>query len=282
MLDPQNQHELDDGNYLPYIQANYDYKEIYSKSFEKVKIELKINKTPPELGTPAHGARATQLIEVVKQLGAIDAEIEKRGGLETYQRASTLGQDKNRGGDSSRILIPWLHELNFKGKSALEIGCLSSKNYISTCGIFDAVTKIDLHSQEPSILEEDFLKRPLPKSKDEKFDCISCSLVLNFVPNATDRGDMIDKFGKFLKGKGGLVFLVLPAPCITNSRYMTKEVLLEIFTKFGYTAQKEKITEKLVYWLFEWNGDNKAKGYQLKKRQLRTGNDRNNFSIIIQ
>ncbi len=49
--------------------------------------------------------------EVSSQLIAINAEIEALGGLDAYQEASTLGQDKERGGDSSKVLVEWLKDL---------------------------------------------------------------------------------------------------------------------------------------------------------------------------
>ena len=48
---------------------------------------------------------------ISSQLGTINAEIEALGGLDAYQEASSLGQDKERGGDSSKVLIEWLREL---------------------------------------------------------------------------------------------------------------------------------------------------------------------------
>ena len=49
------------------------------------------------------------------------------------------------------------------------------------------MTPIDLHSQHPSIMEQDFLLMD-PEEHRTQWDAISLSLVLNFVPNAKDRG----------------------------------------------------------------------------------------------
>lgn len=46
------------------------------------------------------------------QLAAVEKEIAEQGGLDTYQKASTLGQSSERGGDSSVVLIEWLKELS--------------------------------------------------------------------------------------------------------------------------------------------------------------------------
>ena len=51
---------------------------------------------------------------------------------------------------------------------------------------------IDLHSLHPQITEQDFFQRPLPESDEDRFDIISCSLVLNFVDEPTRRGEYLD------------------------------------------------------------------------------------------
>lgn len=69
----------------------------------------------------------------------------------------------------------------------LEIGALLPDNYDS-CASWIENHPIDLNSRHASIVEQDFLQRPLPKNDAERFDVISCSLVMNFVPDARDRG----------------------------------------------------------------------------------------------
>lgn len=49
-----------------------------------------------------------------KELDAVNNNISELGGLDAYQRASQLGQSKDRGGDSSRILVSWLLEMGIK------------------------------------------------------------------------------------------------------------------------------------------------------------------------
>ena len=79
----------------------------------------------------------------------------------------------------------------------LEIGCLSPYNAISTSSIFDDVVRIDLNSQNSLILEQNFMDRPLPQKESEKFNLISCSLVINFVPSPKERGEMLLRITKF-------------------------------------------------------------------------------------
>lgn len=49
------------------------------------------------------------------------------------------------------------------------------------------VTPIDLHSRHPAIQEQDFLQMSEDDNR-EKWDLISLSLVVNFVPEPKDRG----------------------------------------------------------------------------------------------
>jgi 25S rRNA (adenine2142-N1)-methyltransferase len=70
----------------------------------------------------------------------------------------------------------------------LEIGALSPDNFAARQSYIEN-TPIDLNSRHPHILKQDFMERPLPRIQEERFDLVSCSLVLNFVPLAEERGE---------------------------------------------------------------------------------------------
>lgn len=70
----------------------------------------------------------------------------------------------------------------------LEIGALKPDNY-SSCTSWIHNFPIDLNSRHPDIKEQDFLHRPVPTTDESRFDVVSCSLVLNFVPDVKDRGE---------------------------------------------------------------------------------------------
>ena len=196
----------------------------------------------------------------------IKNELESLGGLNAYQKASIRGQDKRRGGDSSKILIDWIKPNNWK---VLEVGALRVDNYISR---FAHVDRIDLNSQNPSIKEIDFLDL-----KAERYDLLSVSLVLNFVP-VSKRSEFLVHTTRFLDV--GMLFFVLPSPCIINSRYMSKAILLQIFTILGYDLVHEKVTTRMAYWLFKHVRAIQP-GETLKKKEIRSGKDRNNFWIPL-
>ena len=72
----------------------------------------------------------------------------------------------------------------------LEIGALYPDNYAG-CSTWINNHPIDLKSNHPGVLEQDFFQRPLPRDPLDHFDVISCSLVLNFVSEPKDRGKSI-------------------------------------------------------------------------------------------
>lgn len=223
----------------------------------------------------------------------LDAQIRENGGLESYQIASKLGQSSARGGDSSKVLVDWidpqlslLKDTPFRLR-VLEIGALSTKNACSMKKSLD-VTRIDLNSQEPGILKQDFMERPLPHSDDDRFHLISLSLVLNYVPYAEGRGEMLKRCVTFLTNKlasgcpvsfAPSLFLVLPLPCVKNSRYLTENRLQEILSSMGFVMTQSKQTSKLIFQLWEHRQDYKPKPF--KKEILNDGKTRNNFAIIV-
>ncbi|KAF3157965.1 hypothetical protein TWF788_005115 [Orbilia oligospora] len=280
-------------------------------------------------------------------IAELTSKLSSSGGLEAYQRASVSGQSSKRGGDSSKILVDWFIELgipkpthkkshsgknpnsngdnNSSSSSAnsdgggneglsnyrlLEIGCLSPTNTIHSYFPKPQRTLMDLNSLHPDeILKQDFMEFPVPKLPDDGYDIISCSLVLNYVPTPSGRGDMLKHITSFMEqalerrrkrlkslsnnstnkepaetddwsSTFPAMFLVLPAPCVTNSRYLTEDRLQEIMISMGYEMVRRKLSPKLVYylWKFVSNGSRK----KFKKTELLPGGKRNNFAIVVE
>lgn len=69
-------------------------------------------------------------VEIAKELEEIEQETESLGGLEQYQAMSVVGQSKERGGGSHKVLISWLCEfhspLGEGNEGTLKYVCLSS------------------------------------------------------------------------------------------------------------------------------------------------------------
>jgi 25S rRNA (adenine2142-N1)-methyltransferase len=227
----------------------------------------------------------------------LEEQISAKGGLESYQLASKKGQSKERGGDSSKVLIDWLQPVLQELPSGtppgqprlrlLEVGALSTKNACSMVKSLE-VTRIDLNSQEPGILQQDFMERPLPGSDADRFHVISLSLVLNYVPDPATRGQMLLRTTQFLamptspaKDMLPCLFVVLPAACVLNSRYFTEKRLQEMMSSLGYAMLKRKVTAKLVYYLWHYRGATAAAPAKFRKEMLNDGLTRNNFAITL-
>ena len=256
-----------------------------------------------------HHTRTKQLQSAITRndsatAASLQAEMEAKGGLAKYQEASIQGQSLQRGGDSSRVLVRWLAELlppelqadkQERKLRLLEVGALRTDNHCSRTGIL-SVTPIDLHSQHPKIQTQDFMTRPIPPSimlQTEGFDIVSLSLVVNFVGDAVGRGEMLRRVSSFLRilppefknaadPSLPALFLVLPAPCVNNSRYLNEERLESIMQSLGYKRIRRKMSAKLVYYLWGYERsleDETPKSF--RKEELRGGASRNNFAIVV-
>ncbi|KAI4277189.1 MAG: hypothetical protein LQ337_001965 [Flavoplaca oasis] len=236
----------------------------------------------------------------------LQAEVEASGGLQKYQEASIQGQSSERGGDSSKVLIEWINDLSPQnvphhmveaGKlRMLEVGALTVDNACSRSALFD-VTRIDLHSQHPGIKQQNFMQRlePSPESlQEDGYDIVSLSLVLNYIGDAISRGEMLKRVSSFLRSSKQhpmeevrvtfpALFLVLPAPCVTNSRYMDEKRLEGMMISMGYVKTRRKLGKKLIYYLWRYDEHNaKRQLMKFRKQEIRPGGKRNNFSIVLQ
>ena len=265
---------------------------------------------------------------------ALEERLEANGGLKLYQLASAQGQSKERGGDTSRVLVEWLREDGVLPKAPqtrkagsdgcaenvgvvqqlriLEVGALSTQNALNIPAA-TKVRRIDLHSQHPEIEEVDFMLLDAQGEWEGErgYDVLSLSLVVNFVGDPRARGEMVRHTVAFLRhkseGNHGLesqgsnrekllpaLFLVLPLPCVDNSRYLTEEHLTAMMESLGYEKTRMKRSGKLYYSLWqlspptgadckisERSVGNEKKKVVFRKEELRKGKDRNNFCIIL-
>lgn len=208
----------------------------------------------------------------------------------------------------------------------LEVGALSTQNALNVAGV-TSVRRIDLRSSGAGIEECDFMEFPLPSAADGSgewqglrgYDVLSLSLVLNYVTDAKARGDMLRRTTEFLfsprprraaavegqEGEGEQekvdgeaegeqhppllpsLFLVLPAPCLHNSRYLTPEHLINIMSSLGYSLTNHKTTQKLYYSLWHNHVPDREKmrsrgqATRFPKKEINPGGGRNNFCIVV-
>ncbi|KAF2755865.1 hypothetical protein EJ05DRAFT_477930 [Pseudovirgaria hyperparasitica] len=255
-----------------------------------------------------------------KKATEYEAQMDALGGLEAYQKASLNGQGKERGGDSSGVLVGWLSkgaatelgsgtgkrkraadpngvEKQRNVRRVLEVGCLSTTNAVSKMrGVH--MDRLDLHSQDAQIEQQDFMQRPIPTDESKKYDVVSLSLVLNYVPDAEGKGEMLRRTCEFLRKPNHEVqeeeeeanteeelypclFLVLPAPCVHNSRYLDEAHLARIMNSLGYSLIRQKLSSKLTYTLWRWDGWEASSKQKFNKEELKPGGARNNFCIVL-
>lgn len=223
---------------------------------------------------------------------ALQAELRALGGLPAYQRASIFGATTEENGAFNSGV--WVHN-ELLAMAALppahgaprlrllDVGALQD-HWSPHAHMVDA-TAIDLNPQHPSVIRADFFDfPPLPAAGSAPaFDAIVLSLVLNFVGDPRRRGVMLQRCAALLP-LGGALFIVIPAACITNSRYMNHALFLRILQAAGFELSRHKITPKLALYALRRaacsvTDDEKA---NLGCRRLcRSGQQRNNFAVLI-
>ncbi|KIX10108.1 uncharacterized protein Z518_01189 [Rhinocladiella mackenziei CBS 650.93] len=83
------------------------------------------------------------------------------------------------------------------------------------------------------------------------------------------------------------LFLVLPAPTLLNSRYLTPGHLTTIMSSLGYTNLAAKTTRKLHYSLWRYDRRRREEWIRhggptvFKKIEINPGGGRNNFCIVL-
>ena len=208
------------------------------------------------------------------------------------------------------------------GLRMLDVGALSIDGACARSGRFrkdgtidGGIDRIDLNSRNPRIRQVDFMEMGPPateaeekeagypssdNSQGEGYDIVALSLVLNFVSDPAARGEMLKHVALFLRrgrrpGESspqesrfdGLLpglFLVLPAPCVENSRYLDETRMVGIMRALGYTLVRRKASAKLLCYLWRYDSRDFASDSvdAFKKHEVRKGKDRNNFAIVLQ
>ncbi|KAA6418999.1 MAG: nucleolus (ISS) [Trebouxia sp. A1-2] len=109
-----------------------------------------------------------------------------------------------------------------------------------------SVRAIDLRPCLPSIEQADFLQ--IQPAGD--FDIVVCAMVLNCVPSAQDRGNMLLKTRGHLQ-HGGHAFIVTPLRCLNDSPYMTANYFEEAVAAAGLQVKHSKLSPKLAFYCLE-------------------------------
>ncbi len=226
-----------------------------------------------------------------KRVRELKAELEALGGLPAYQQASLFGATAEESGafNSGVWVYNELHAMNLlppadghRRLRLLDVGALQD-HWSAHEQLVDAVA-IDLNPQHPNVRRADFFDfPPVPPAGAAAFDALVLSLVLNFVGDPRRRGVMLERCAALLP-QGGALFIVIPAACITNSRYMNHVLFVRILHAVGFELSRHKITPKLALYALR-RSDCCVTGDEMAglgcRRLCRTGTQRNNFSVLI-
>ncbi|PVU90382.1 hypothetical protein BB559_004652 [Furculomyces boomerangus] len=269
-----------------YKNPNSIIREYHNLNKRKAIIKSKLDSLPNKQND-------TQIKVLILEQTEIDLKLDALGGLDAYQKSSLLGQSTKKGGDTSRYLIKHLFNINFLPSlnpiKLLDVGSLSPNNYEKEKK-WIKTDCIDLNSQHPKISKLDFFDVPLsnPDNNSEisvhgPYDIVSLSLVVNFEGDIHKRGQMLIHAAKLLIEKPGILFLVLPLPCITNSRYFNEQRLLDIACAVGFEELlSSHHSTKLAYYIFRLSNKQKHVSHpQFKKTLLKDGPGKNNFCIAL-
>ncbi|KAN0059731.1 25S rRNA (adenine2142-N1)-methyltransferase [Thecaphora frezii] len=237
-----------------------------------------------------HSLRIAKYHTLEKQLANAKDEEEKQrirkqqeelGGLEKYQEDSMKGGDRVKGGESGKWCAEQLEKVRGKKDiKILDVGAISGTSYEKFKWIHP--TSIDLNPRSDAVQKCDFFDLPKPASEEDKFELVALSLVLNFVGDLRKRGEMLLHAHHYLR-PGGFLYLVLPLPCVTNSRYLTHDHLRSIISSCGYEVLVQHDSKRLTRWLLKRKKSprNKWDRQIYRKKELVSGPHRNNFAICL-
>jgi 25S rRNA (adenine2142-N1)-methyltransferase len=159
------------------------------------------------------------------------------------------------------------------------------------------------------------MDRPSPaRSGEALYDVVSCSLVLNFVPSPEGRGQtprgrrrlvlrltpfplraslaagrMLEHIRSFLhpaedNARTAYLFMVLPTPCIGNSRYTSEDHWRGLMRSIGFEQVRERLNKKgkgVAYWLYRRVTPEGPTAPYEKKALLDASGGRNNFAVVL-
>ena len=212
------------------------------------------------------------------QIAALEAKKEKIGGINAYQKASKLGEARHGSFNSAKWILKQLRAFNvFANRTedeklrVLDVGALDN-NYKKHAKWIQC-TPIDLNPQSNEVIKADFLKLD-----DKEYDVVVLSLVVNFEGDIRKRGDMLRKCPKLVVDQGYL-FIVLPLPCLNNSRYLNEEVFVSIMESLGFDVCSQYNSKKLSFFMFRKTHQVQVKSFP--KKILRKGGNHNNFAIVL-
>jgi len=225
---------------------------------------------------------AAQEHDDTARVECLDRLIQEMGGREEYQRASQVSTSFH---STSKWVLGvlsrngWLHgrveetesvsaaatnsrKLPRRDTTCLEVGAINTELLdASARSTTDEETgvemrkyrlrvrAIDLNSMHPDRIEEaDFLTISLSPDREDRYDVIVCSMVLNCVTTPEKRGNMVTRLFHFLR-PGGLCFVTIPRLCLSLSPYMDQQRFRAVLEAVGFEVTETKESPKIAFFI---------------------------------
>jgi 25S rRNA (adenine2142-N1)-methyltransferase len=158
-----------------------------------------------------------------------------------YQLASVLLTNTHK--STSHFVFKTLTQLNLRPKRTdekkklrvLEIGAVNLQ--LISCPFLD-VTAIDMKSRHPQLIQEidffDFIDA-------QRYDGIVIAMVLNCIPTAKKRGEMLQKCIQQHLHQNGWIVCILPVRCLGVTTNLFVEFLSQVNLECTYQESTDKI-----------------------------------------
>lgn len=215
------------------------------------------------------------------QLKLTDGVVSSCIECDTYQAASHAATRSARYGqfNTSHWIGPMIQQyaksVQISTVHILDVGSLA--NYYQHLQHI-TVRAIDISPHHHTVEKMDFFDLPYRRAQ---YHCIVLSLVLNYVPDKSARGDMLLRCRHMLP-VAGYLYIVLPVQCIDNSRYINHTVFEHILSRCALQIVHTRRSKKLILYVcvaVEWRAELHDCGY--KPAVIRTGDGHNNFNVCL-
>ncbi|KAK1940511.1 25S rRNA adenine-N(1) methyltransferase [Phytophthora citrophthora] len=210
-----------------------------------------------------------------ERITEINTLLQDLGGRQAYQDASILNTSFHR---TSKWVFQLLTRFELRPKAkqpplrVLEVGAINTQ--LLSCPWLN-VRAIDLNSRHERIEQRDFFSL----KPTGEFQVVVSSMVINCVPGAEKRGEMLRLYRDHLK-EGGLLFLMLPLLCLRHSQFMTYARFTKILEAVGFKVRETKDSPKVAFFCLE-RVETVAEAVTFPHKLLVSGDKRNDFSVVI-
>ncbi|CAI5717307.1 unnamed protein product [Hyaloperonospora brassicae] len=221
------------------------------------------------------GATGPPKERLQQRMAAVHEQLAAMGGHKTYQDASILSTSFHK---TSKWVFQLLTSFQLRPKAkqpplrVLEVGAINTQ--LLACPWLH-VRAIDLQSRHDRIEQCDFFSL---KPANE-FEVVVSSMVLNCVPGAAQRGEMLRLSRAHLKPRG-LLFLMLPLLCLRRSQFMTYARFTDILQAVGFRVRETKNSPKVAFFCLE-RTEAVSETASFPQTLLVPGDKRNDFSVTI-